>query len=221
MLSEKRFSRVLAVLLFAVFITAQAMTTGTAAFAEEKEIVRIEECNPLSSKEIAESNQENQKYKKETLQRIAQEYHVDYDYLEYISHVEETFQLEPYELFALIAIESKFVSSTKMDGGSLSFNTTQMKLATAKTAYMAITDYYHQDITFPDQARLTADRNYAAYLAGGYLRYLHDVYKNQGESYTAYRMGINGRLTYYQAYGNYESPYAVQIKTLSQSFKQY
>lgn len=220
MSKEKRFSRILAAFLLAILITAQAMIVGTAAFAEEKRIVSENECSTPSSNEIAESDQ-NQKYSQKALERIAQEYHVEYEYLVYIASVEETFQLEQYELFALIATESKFVSCTEMDGGSLSFNTTQMKLASAKTAYMAITDYYHQEILYPNADILTSDRKYAAYLAGGYLRYLKDVYKNQDESYTAYRMGINGRLTYYQEYGDFESPYAVQVKTLCHSFEQY
>lgn len=217
---EKRLSRFLATFLLTVFIAVQAMSVGTAAFAEEKEKASEKECSNLSSNVIAESN-EKQKYNQEALERISQEYQVDYEYLAYISSVEETFQLEPYELFALIAVESEFVSWTRMDGGSLSFNTTQMKLATAKTAYMAITDYYHQDILYPSADMLTSDRKYAAYLAGGYLRYLHDTYNNQDESYTAYRMGINGRLTYYQTHGDYESPYALRVKTLCHSFEQY
>ncbi|AFV01217.1 hypothetical protein UNSWDHB_2183 [Dehalobacter sp. UNSWDHB] len=213
MFQQKRIGRFLAMFLVAFTIAAQVMFVGTAAFAEDREKVSEEECNVVSVKE-------DQTYRQENLARIARDYQVDAEYLAYIASVEETFHLEPYELFALIAQESKYVPATNMDGGSLSYNTTQMKLATAKTAYMAITEYYHKEIPYPNGELLSTDKYYATYLAGGYLRYLEDVYMNKYESYTAYRLGINGRLTFYENNGHYKSAYAVQVESLSRSFAQ-
>lgn len=160
-------------------------------------------------------------YNKEKLNNLAEKYNADPQYLDYIVKVEKTFDLEPCDLLALIAQESGFRPQTHMDGGSLSYNTTQMKMPTAKTAYMAITEYYKMDIPYPTDELLKDDKNYAALLAGGYLRYLQDTYNDIYESYTAYNWGIGGRMIFYKNNGNFKSPYAVKVASLSQSFKEY
>lgn len=158
---------------------------------------------------------------KERLGSLAKKYKADPDYLDYIVKVEKTFELEPCELLAIIAQESGFKPQTHMDGGSLSYSTTQMKMATAKTAYMAITEYYKMDIPYPTHDLLNQDKNYAAFLAGGYLRYLHDTYKDKYESYTAYNWGIGGRMIFYKNNGHFKSPYAMKVASLGKSFHQY
>lgn len=198
----------MAMALVVVIIATQALFVKTAAFAEIGEKENLQENNIWKTAEYKE-------YRKENLEYIAGKYNVEPEYLYYIAKVEVTFDLEPYELVALIAQESGFVPQTRMDGGSLSYNTTQMKLATAQTAYIAITEYYKKEIPYPNNERLTADKNYATYLAGGYLRYLHDTYKNKYESYTAYKMGITGRLEFYRKNGDFKSPYAIQVAELS------
>lgn len=158
---------------------------------------------------------------REKLDKLAAKYQADPEYLEYIIKVEKTFKLEPCELLALIAQESGFKPQTHMDGGSLSYSTTQMKMATAKTAYMAITEYYNMEIPYPTHELLSEDKYYATFLAGGYLRYLHDTYKDKYESYTAYNWGIGGRMTFYKNYGHFRSPYAVKVTSLGDSFNKY
>ena len=158
---------------------------------------------------------------KEKLDKLAAKYNADPEYLYYIVEVEKAFNLEPCELLALIAQESGFRPQTHMDGGSLSYSTTQMKLPTAKTAHMAMTEYYKIDIPYPTHEQLRDDKYYATLLAGGYLRYLHDVYKDKYESYTAYNWGIGGRMTYYNNNGHFMSPYAVKVANLVKSFGQY
>ncbi len=153
--------------------------------------------------------------------KLANKYNVDPNYLNYIVSVEKKFNLEPCELLALIAQESGFKPQTHMDGGSLSYSTTQMKMPTAKTAYMAITEYYKMDIPYPTEELLIKDKYYAAFLAGGYLRYLHDVYKDKYESYTAYNWGIGGRMIYYKNNGHFKSPYAIKVANLVNSFAQF
>jgi hypothetical protein len=108
-----------------------------------------------------------QTYFSEKLYNLAEKYHVEPDYLNYIVKVEKTFNLEPCELLALIAQESGFKPQTHMDGGSLSYSTTQMKLPAAKTAYKAITEYYHMDIPYPTDELLKNNQYYATILAGG------------------------------------------------------
>lgn len=157
----------------------------------------------------------------EKVNKLAQKYQAEPVYLDYIIKVEKEFQLEPCELLAVIAQESGFKPQTHMDGGSLSYSTTQMKMPTAKTAYMAITEYYKIDIPAPTHDRLNENKYYAAFLAGGYLRYLHDVYQNKYESYTAYNWGIGGRMTFYQKNGHFKSPYALKVAGLEQSFQDY
>lgn len=159
-------------------------------------------------------------YDQNNLSSIAVTYDADPDYLIYIADVEKTFDLQPCDLLALIAQESGFHPQTHMDGGSLSYNTTQMKLASAKTAYMAITEYYHMDVAFPTDELLTNDKYYAAFLAGGYLKYLNDSYHDKYEAYTAYNLGINGRMNYYDSHGNFKSPYAVKVADLGESFRE-
>lgn len=214
MVTKGRISRFLSIALVTFIIATQAIFVGTAAFAENRE--KEESQTQINIWETAEY----QVYKKEIIEALALEYQVEPEYLYYIAEVEHTFGLEPYELFALIYLESKFKPQTKMDGGSLSYSTTQMKLSTAKTAYMAITEYYKKDIPTPTHELLAEDKYYATLLAGGYLKYLHDTYKDKYESYTAYRWGIGGRLEFYEKYGHYQSPYALQlakvINTLAQ-----
>lgn len=208
-----RISRFFTIAFVTLTIVTQAMFIGTAVFAEDREKQDSTE-TIIKTAETAE-----QKYKM-NLDHIAEKYHVEADYLYYIAEVEKSFNLEPYELVALIAQESGFVSQTKMDGGSLSYNTTQMKLPTAKTAYMAITEYYKKDIPYPSHDLLANDKYYAAMLAGGYLKYLQDTYNDKYESYTAYRYGIGGRLGYFQKYGSFKSRYALALEDLSTSFAQ-
>lgn len=157
----------------------------------------------------------------EKLGQLAEKYHAEPDYLDYIIQVEKTFNLEPCELLAVIAQESGFKPQTHMDGGSLSYSTTQMKMATAKTAYMAITEYYKLDIPEPTHELLNDNKYYAAFLAGGYLRYLHDVYQDKYESYTAYNWGIGGRMTFYKNNGHFKSAYALKVADLGESFQKY
>jgi len=158
---------------------------------------------------------------KEKLDKLAAKYKAEPEYLYYIVEVEKAFNLEPCELLALVAQESGFNPKTHMDGGSLSYSTTQMKLATAKTAYMALTEYYKINVPYPTHELLRDDKYYATLLAGGYLRYLHDVYKDRYESYTAYNWGIGGRMTFYNQNGHFMSPYAVKVSNLVKSFEQY
>jgi len=157
----------------------------------------------------------------EKLNKLAAEYNADPEYLNYIVQVEKTFNLEPCGLLALIAQETGFKPQTHMDGGTLSYSATQMKLATAKTAYMAITEYYKMEIPYPTHQLLLDNKDYAAFLAGGYLRYLNDTYNDKYESYTAYNRGIGGRLTYYNNNGHFKSPYAVKVANLEESFIAY
>ncbi|NLI93937.1 MAG: transglycosylase SLT domain-containing protein [Peptococcaceae bacterium] len=158
---------------------------------------------------------------REKISNLAAKYKSDPEYLHYIIQVEKTFKLEPCDLLALIAQESGFKPQTHMDGGSLSYSTTQMKMPTAKTAYMAITEYYNMEIPYPTDELLREDKNYAAFLAGGYLRYLNDTYKNKYESYTAYNFGIGGRMIFYQNNGHFKSPYAIKVASLGESFVKY
>ena len=162
-----------------------------------------------------------EQFSKEKLDKLATKYNADPEYLYFIVEVEKAFNLEPCELLALIAQESGFRPQTHMDGGSLSYSTTQMKLPTAKTAHMAMKEYYQIDIPYPTHELLRDDKYYATLLAGGYLRYLHDVYKDKYESYTAYNWGIGGRMIYYNKNGNFLSPYAVKVANLVKSFEQY
>jgi hypothetical protein len=154
---------------------------------------------------------------RENITNLAAKYKADPEYLHYIIQVEKTFKLAPCELLALIAQETGFTPQTHMDGGSLSYSTTQMKMPAAQTAYMAITQYYNLKIPYPTDELLRNDKNYAAFLAGGYLRYLNDTYKNKFETYTAYNLGIGGSLTYYQNNGHFRSPYAVKVASLGES----
>ena len=62
---------------------------------------------------------------------------------------------------------------------------------------------------------------YAAFLAGGYLRYLYDVYKDKYEAYTAYNWGIGGRLIFYEKNGHYKSPYALKLSNLRDELKNF
>ncbi|HHV65012.1 MAG TPA: lytic transglycosylase domain-containing protein [Peptococcaceae bacterium] len=156
----------------------------------------------------------------ENLNKLAQMYNAEPEYLAYIVEVEKKFNLEPCELLAVIAQESGFKPQTRMDGGSLSYSTTQMKMPTAITSHMAITEYYKFDIPYPTHELLNNDKKYAAFLAGGYLRYLHDTYQDKYESYTAYNWGIGGRMTFYNKYGHFKSPYALKIANLAESFRQ-
>ena len=162
-----------------------------------------------------------EQFGKEKLDKLAEKYNAESEYLYFIVEVEKAFNLEPCELLALIAQESGFKPQTHMDGGSLSYSTTQMKLPTAKTAYMAMTEYYKIDVPYPTHELLNDDKYYATILAGGYLRYLHDVYKDKYESYTAYNWGIGGRMIFYDQNGHFMSPYAVKVANLVQSFEQY
>lgn len=162
-----------------------------------------------------------EQFGKEKLDKLAEKYNAEAEYLYFIVEVEKAFNLEPCELLALIAQESGFKPQTHMDGGSLSYSTTQMKLPTAKTAYMAMTEYYKIDVPYPTHELLNDDKYYATILAGGYLRYLHDVYKDKYESYTAYNWGIGGRMIFYDQNGHFMSPYAVKVANLVQSFEQY
>lgn len=162
-----------------------------------------------------------EEFGKEKLDKLAAKYNAEPEYLYYIVEVEKAFNLEPCELLALIAQESGFNPKTHMDGGSLSYSTTQMKLATAKTAYMALTEYYKIDVPYPTHELLRDDKYYATLLAGGYLRYLHDVYKDKYESYTAYNWGIGGRMIFYNQNGHFMSSYAVKVANLVKSFEQY
>lgn len=194
-------------------IATQGLATVKAG-SEQRETAEVKE---------TVDNKGYKQFGKEKLDKLAQKYNADPEYLYYIVQVEKTFNLNPCELLALIAQESGFKPQTHMDGGTLSYNTTQMKLATAKTAYMAITEYYKIDgIPFPTHELLRDDKYYAAFLAGGYLRYLHDVYNNDRyESYTAYNWGIGGRMTFYKNNGHFQSPYALKIASLAQSFGNY
>lgn len=211
MVTDGKISRFLAITLAIVLIATQALFVEAATFAENREKEELTEVNVWKT---AEYKAYNQTY----LINLAKEYNVEPEYLYYIAEVEKTFELEPYELLALIAQESKFIPQTKMDGGSFSYNTTQMKMDTAKTAHMAITEYYKKDIPFPTPELLAGDKYYATMLAGGYLKYLHDTYQDKYESYTAYHRGIGGRLEFFEKNGHFKSSYALQVADLSRSF---
>jgi len=172
-------------------------------------------------KAMLKIDEENKNYKNKKLQLLAERYQADPKYLDFIVKVEKTFKLEPCELLALIAQESGFKPQTRMDGGSLSYSTTQMKLATAQTAYMAITEYYKMNIVPPTHELLQNNQYYATFLAGGYLRYLYDVYKNKEEAYTAYNWGIGGRMVFYQKNGHFRSAYALKLSNLRDEFRHF
>ncbi|NLM22239.1 MAG: transglycosylase SLT domain-containing protein [Peptococcaceae bacterium] len=163
-----------------------------------------------------------QTYSSEKIKCLAAKYNVNSEYLNYIIKVEKKFNLQPCELLALIAQESGFKPQTRMDGGSLSYSTTQMKLPAAITAYKAITEYYNMEIPYPTDELLKSNEYYAALLAGGYLRYLNDTYNNNKyESYSAYNLGIGGKNQFYKRHGHYKSSYAVKVASLGDSFAQY
>lgn len=163
-----------------------------------------------------------QTYSSEKIKNLAAKYNANSEYLNYIIKVEKIFDLQPCDLLALIAQESGFKPQTRMDGGSLSYSTTQMKLPAAITAYKAITEYYNMEIPYPTDELLKNDEYYATLLAGGYLRYLNDTYNNNKyESYSAYNLGIGGKNQFYKRNGHYKSSYAVKVASLGESFVQY
>ena len=216
MISENNSNRYLSAAFVLIIVAACILFIGTTGFAKSVESREKERQNTQDYWETAAY----EKYNKENIDGIAEKYSVEPEYLYYLVEVERKFDLEPYELMALIAQESEFRSITHMDGGSLSYSTTQMKLSTAKTAYMAITEYYKMDISYPTHELLVQDDYYAALLAGGYLKYLHDSYKDKYESYTAYRWGITGRMDYYNKNGHFQSQYALRIAELNRSFSE-
>ena len=188
---------------------------------DSEESVEVQKtAEPVNTLKIIQTEGYEQ-FGKEKLDKLAEKYNAEPEYLYFIVEVEKAFNLEPCELLALIAQESGFKPQTHMDGGSLSYSTTQMKLPTAKTAYMALTEYYKIDVPYPTHELLNDDKYYATILAGGYLRYLQDVYQDKYESYTAYNWGIGGRMIFYNQNGHFMSPYAVKIATLVESFEQY
>lgn len=213
MQKKGKIRSLLATVVLGIVLLTQAMFVKTAVFAENREKEQITENSAL---ETAAPTTDS----KSSVQILAQEYNVELEYVNYILEVEKTFQLEPYELAAIIAQETKFISKTRMDGNSLSYSTTQMKLPTAKTAYMAITEYYKMDIPYPTHELLSNDKYYATMLAGGYLKYLHDTYQDKYETYTAYHQGIGGRLQFYKKNGHFKSAYALQVAELKDNFVQ-
>ena len=212
MIPKEKSKRYLAISLVLIMLAVQIIFMANASLAEYRETKEDHEIE--NHWETAAFSH----YCKENIDKIAQKYNALPEYLYYLAEVEVKFNLAAYELMALIAQESEFRSITHMDGGSLSYNKTQMKLPTAKTAYMAITEYYKMEIPYPTHELLQEDEYYAALLAGGYLRYLHDIYKDKYESYTAYRWGINGRLNYFARNGHFQSPYALRVEDLTKSF---
>jgi hypothetical protein len=132
-----KISRLLVIALVVIIVFLQAIAIGAAIFAGGRELAEV------PHQEIAT---ENKDYPPESIDYLINKYNVEPEYIYYLISVEKTFELAPYELIALIAKKSSFMSPTRMDGGSLLYSTTQMKLATAKTAYMAITEYYKMDI---------------------------------------------------------------------------
>lgn len=213
MIPKKKSNRYLVMALALIIVATQIAFFGTAGPVENNEIRNHTVQNYWETAAYT-------KYNKENIDLLAKKYSVEPAYLNYLVEVEREFDLEPYELMALIALESEFRSITHMDGGSLSYNTTQMKLPTAETSYVAITEYYNRNIAYPTHDLLAEDEYYAALLAGGYLRYLHDVYKDKHESYTAYRLGINGRMDFFNRNGHFRSPYALKIEELARTFSQ-
>lgn len=187
----------------------------------DKKVETVQTVKVTEAIQEIEAVEEVENATKQKLGNLAEKYKADPEYLDYIVKVEKTFKLEPCELLALIAQESGFKPQTHMDGGSLSYSTTQMKMATAKTAHMAITEYYKMEIPYPTHELLKEDKHYAAFLAGGYLRYLHDTYKDKYESYTAYNWGIGGRMIFYKNNGHFKSSYAIKVASLGESFNQY
>lgn len=227
MFPARESSRYLAKALAALLIATELVLLSSAILhytktsfhvqEEKAEVTGLKDNWELISPEIKIANT----FSREKLDNLAGKYQADPDYLDYIVQVEKTFNLEPCELLALIAQESGFKPQTHMDGGSLSYSTTQMKMPTAKTAYMAITEYYKMDIPYPTDELLKEDKYYAAFLAGGYLRYLQDTYHDKYESYTAYNWGIGGRMIFYKNNGHFKSPYAVKVANLGRSFIDY
>ena len=200
--------RVLLILMIIALIFPQ--TLGQTEAQIEEPVMKIHEA-------------ETQDVRQERITSLANRYQADPEYLEYILELEKEFDLKPYSLLALIAQESGFKPQTRMDGGSLSYSTTQMKMASAKTAHMAMSTYYKLNVPYPTHERLRDDEYYAAYLAAGYLRYLHDVYDDEDymESYTAYNWGIGGRMTFYNRHGHFKSPFALKVLSLQKSFQEY
>lgn len=169
-------------------------------------------------------NQSSANYisKEEKINNIADKYNTSQIYIHYIIDLEKELELEPYSLLAIIAIESGFEPQTRMDAGSISYNTTQMKMNTAKTAYMVMVEHFDLTVGYPTDYMLRNNKYYAAYLAGGYLKYLSSVYEgNYYESYTAYNWGISGRMMFYNQYGHFQSSYALKVVKLQESFKEY
>lgn len=211
----------LVLLSLAILNYTENYTEPSAAQEETVLVSGLKDNWELISPETKLETQIANSYSREKLDNLANKYQADPEYLDYIIQVEKTFNLAPCELLALIAQESGFKPQTHMDGGSLSYSTTQMKMPTAKTAYMAITEYYKMEIPYPTDELLKEDKYYAAFLAGGYLRYLHDTYNNKYESYTAYNWGIGGRMIFYKNNGHFKSPYAIKVANLGESFVNY
>lgn len=191
-------------------------TTSVGQIQEEQTI-------QMSGIHIEERVYKEVSQKEERITDIADKYNAEPEYLIYIVELEKEFNLKPYSLLSVIAAESGFKPQTKMDVGSLSYNTTQMKMHSAKTAYMAMTKYFDLDVEYPTDELLRNDKYYATYLAAGYLKYLNAIYKDDDyyETYTAYNWGIPGRMIYYNRHGNFKSPYAMKVEELQKSFEEY
>jgi len=111
----------------------------------------------------------------------------DIPWLQHIYNTEQTCQLKAGELFGLIANESSLNNITKMDGGSLSYGVTQIKLPTAKIMYEALKSK-GISIQMPTAA-LLQDKYYAVTLSGRYLQYLKTIYTDQNVIYHFWNLG--------------------------------
>jgi len=111
----------------------------------------------------------------------------DINWLEHIYNTEQACKLKAGELFSLIANESSLNNITKMDGSSLSYGVTQIKLPTAKIMYEALR-LKGVALQMPTAA-LLQDKYYAVTLSGKYLQYLHSIYTDQNVIYHFWNLG--------------------------------
>jgi hypothetical protein len=111
----------------------------------------------------------------------------DTNWLEHIYNTEQACKLKAGELFGLVANESSLNNITKMDGSSLSYGVTQIKLPTAKIMYEALR-LKGVALQMPTAA-LLQDKYYAVTLSGKYLQYLHSIYTDQNVIYHFWNLG--------------------------------
>jgi len=113
----------------------------------------------------------------------------DIEWLHYIVKMEKDCHLQRGELMSLIYSENSFTHKTVMDGGSLSYGCSQMKLSTAMDAYRQIKSTGIQ-IAEPTENLLRNDKMYLTEFTGRYLQFMHNKLTNPYEVWTSYNKGF-------------------------------